>query len=114
MELQTKAFSIKIPNVLMTAIFVLATAALFVLLDNPDYALWASGGLIAVGALAKALEVNYGDVLKVLGKTEEDVPTIDELTSGVRPQAIGSLDAVKTPDDIVFGKTSKVQRWMIG
>lgn len=66
--------SITIPNVFMTVLLVGVTAVLFMFMDNPDTAALASAGFALVMMAAKALQVNYGDVLAVLGKDEDDLP----------------------------------------
>lgn len=115
MEIQVRGSMIRVPNAIMTALFVLLTAVLFIVADDPRFAMYGSVGLILLGWLAKALEVNFSEVLRVLGKTEEDLPTeeemIGELTEAIRPQAIGSLQGVGT-HTVKVEQVSKIGQWL--
>ena len=104
LTIEVKGNFITIPNAVMTVILVGVTAGLFMLLDNPETSFLASVGFALVMMAAKALQVNFSDVLSVLGKDEDDLPAdVEPLMAPGQP---GLVANVKVEEH------GKVRRWL--
>lgn len=86
-QVEVKGRRIVIPNAVMTIVLIAVTALLFMLADNQDTAALASGGFALVMLAAKALQINFSEVLAVLSKEEGDLP--EEVTPLMTPGSGG-------------------------
>lgn len=110
-EVGSKGFVI--PGAIASAILVLGTAVLFLLIDDPRFATYASLGLVAVAWLAKAWDVNFSDVLTVVGKTEEDLPDTGFPLPAASPY-VGEVEGIKESPVKDLKPEKKVSTFLFG
>lgn len=115
-EIVVSGRQIVIPNAIMTIVLVVCTAGLFYIMESPEYAALASAGFALLMMGAKAVQVNFEDVLSVLGKEEDDLPdSVAPLMAPLVAPLMAPLPGDAESDvELHVTQKSKVRAFLLG